>query len=80
MLHQFYRNFKLNYCKSLINCSYKMIWFLNFISRPLFHHLSKRGVFVVLWVLNNEKEFERGYKLGAHGIMTDNNLPLKKFL
>ena len=57
-----------------------MIWFLNFISRPLFHHLSKRGVFVVLWVLNNEKEFERGYKLGAHGIMTDNNLPLKKFL
>ena len=36
---------------------YYFIRFLNLISPPLFSHLSKRGVLVIYWVLNEETDF-----------------------
>lgn len=40
--------------------------------RPaLIHHLDKRGIQTYLWVLNSEEEFERAFKVGAAGVMTD---------
>nr|XP_022341152.1 glycerophosphodiester phosphodiesterase domain-containing protein 1-like [Crassostrea virginica] len=49
--------------------------------RPaLFHHLERRGIQTYLWVLNEEHEFERAFKLGATGIMTDFPTKLKEYL
>lgn len=63
-----------------INIRHYIIWLFGLVSKPLFYHLSKRGVFVYYWVLNNEKEFDRALRTGCHGIMTDNPTLLKKYL
>ncbi|KAM9305379.1 lysophospholipase D GDPD3 [Gastrophryne carolinensis] len=39
--------------------------------RGLFQHLEARGIQVYLWVLNQESDFQRAFKCGATGIMTD---------
>ncbi|BFZ05413.1 hypothetical protein BsWGS_08452 [Bradybaena similaris] len=49
--------------------------------RPaLFEHLDKRGIQTYLWVLNREQDFERAFKLGAAGVMTDRIVLLKEYL
>ncbi|XP_067679992.1 lysophospholipase D GDPD1-like [Haliotis asinina] len=49
--------------------------------RPvLFKHLERRGIQTYLWVLNTEDEFERAFKLGVHGVMTDFPTKLMDFL
>ncbi|XP_041349397.1 lysophospholipase D GDPD1-like [Gigantopelta aegis] len=49
--------------------------------RPvLFEHLKRRGIQTYLWVLNTEEEFDRAYKLGVDGIMTDFPTKLKAFI
>ncbi|XP_048772118.2 lysophospholipase D GDPD1-like [Ostrea edulis] len=49
--------------------------------RPaLFHHLQRRGIQTYLWVLNEEHEFDRAFKLGATGVMTDFPTKLKEYL
>ncbi|XP_071092862.1 lysophospholipase D GDPD1-like [Haliotis cracherodii] len=49
--------------------------------RPLlFKHLERRGIQTYLWVLNTEDEFERAFKLGVHGVMTDFPTKLTEFL
>ncbi|XP_063974019.1 lysophospholipase D GDPD1-like isoform X2 [Diachasmimorpha longicaudata] len=49
--------------------------------RPcLFNHLQARGIHVYFWVLNREEEYERAFRLGATGVMTDYPTKLKTFL
>ncbi|KAL3856222.1 hypothetical protein ACJMK2_010999 [Sinanodonta woodiana] len=49
--------------------------------RPsLFRHLERRGIQTYLWVLNEDEEFERAFRLGATGVMTDFPSKLKAFL
>ncbi|OWF35612.1 Glycerophosphodiester phosphodiesterase domain-containing protein 1 [Mizuhopecten yessoensis] len=49
--------------------------------RPLLlQHLERRGIQTYLWVLNSEEEFERAFKLGSTGVMTDFPTLLKDFL
>lgn len=49
--------------------------------RPsLFRHLEKRGIQVYLWVLNEEPDWDRAFKLGATGVMTDFPSKLKEYL
>ena len=53
----------------------------NFLMSPvLFRHLDQRGITVYLWTLNNEEQFERAFKLGVHGVMTDRPSLLKNFI
>eukprot|EP00053_Salpingoeca_punica_P010032 m.90329 g.90329 ORF g.90329 m.90329 type:complete len:340 (+) comp15257_c0_seq2:542-1561(+) len=40
-------------------------------SSVLFNHLHRRGVQILLWVVNSEAEFHRACAIGAHGVMTD---------
>jgi len=50
-------------------------------SNGLFRHLQKRGIKVILWVANEEAEFERAYKiLGVDGVMTDYPTRLTNYL
>lgn len=57
----------------------KMVdWLL--MSRQLFLHLDKRGITTYLWVLNSEDQYEKAFKLGVHGVMTDYPSKLKQFL
>ncbi|XP_064612913.1 lysophospholipase D GDPD1-like [Liolophura sinensis] len=52
-----------------------------FLMRPtLIRHLEARGVQTNLWVLNEMSEFERAYKLGVTGVMTDFPTKLNQFL
>ena len=53
-------------------------WLL--MSPVLFDHLDRRGILVYLWVLNDEKHFERAFSLGAHGVMTDYPSKLSTYL
>lgn len=46
----------------------------------LFHHLRRRGIQTYLWVLNDEADFDRAFKLGADGVMTDFPTKLKNYL
>ncbi|GAB6029968.1 hypothetical protein CHUAL_005663 [Chamberlinius hualienensis] len=46
----------------------------------LFDHLSKRGVQTYLWVLNKEDDYEKAFRLGATGVMTDYPTKLRDFL
>jgi lysophospholipase D len=46
----------------------------------LFNHLRKRGIHVVMFVLNTPEEFEQAFHLGAHAIMTDYPTRLKQYL
>ncbi|KAL4223533.1 Lysophospholipase D gdpd1 [Mactra antiquata] len=49
--------------------------------RPaLFKHLDRRGIQTYLWVLNEEEHWERAFKLGATGVMTDFPSRLTHFL
>ncbi|XP_052230963.1 lysophospholipase D GDPD1-like isoform X2 [Dreissena polymorpha] len=49
--------------------------------RPaLFKHLERRGIQTYLWVLNEEEDFSRAFKLGATGVMTDFPTKLTNFL
>ena len=53
-------------------------WFL--MSPVLFDHLERRGIHVYLWVLNEQEHFDRAFRLGAHGVMTDYPSKLKTYL
>ena len=56
-------------------------WLDAFTMRPwLFAHLRKRGIQVVLWTLNTEEDYERAYRLGAGGVLTDYPSRLHAFL
>ncbi|CAG5125819.1 unnamed protein product [Candidula unifasciata] len=59
-----------------------IFWLLDkLLMRPaLIKHLDKRGIQTYLWVLNREEDFERAFKLGAAGVMTDRILLLKDYL
>ena len=49
--------------------------------RPLlFEHLLKRGIPTYVWVLNSEEDFERAFKLGVTGVMTDYPTLLRDYL
>lgn len=50
------------------------------INRLLFSHLRKRGVHVVLWVLNDPAGLRRAMQCGASGVMTDYPSMLRDFL
>lgn len=49
-------------------------------SPVLFNHLRRRGIQTYLWVLNDDKDFTRAFKLGADGVMTDFPTKLKLYL
>ncbi|GIY37110.1 lysophospholipase D GDPD1 [Caerostris darwini] len=59
-----------------------IIWLIDklLMRKALFDHLAKRGIQTYFWVLNEEEDFERAFKLGATGIMTDYPNKLRKFL
>uniref|UniRef100_A0A0B7A4T3 GP-PDE domain-containing protein n=2 Tax=Arion vulgaris TaxID=1028688 RepID=A0A0B7A4T3_9EUPU len=59
-----------------------LFWLMDkLLMRPaLFKHLDKRGIQTYLWVLNRDQDFERAFKLGAAGVMTDRVVLLKNFL
>jgi len=46
----------------------------------LFAHLKQRGIRVLFWVLNTEREFDEAFALGADGIITDFPTRLSKYL
>lgn len=49
--------------------------------RPsLFRHLEQRGIQTYLWVLNEEQDWDRAFKLGVAGVMTDFPSKLKDYL
>ncbi|XP_033027809.1 lysophospholipase D GDPD1 [Lacerta agilis] len=48
--------------------------------KALFDHLTARGIQVYIWVLNEDKEYQRAFDLGATGVMTDYPTKLKNFL
>ncbi|XP_018414597.1 PREDICTED: glycerophosphodiester phosphodiesterase domain-containing protein 1-like [Nanorana parkeri] len=48
--------------------------------KGLFRHLQARGIQVYLWVLNQESDFQRAFKCGATGVMTDYPSQLHRFL
>ena len=49
--------------------------------RPaLFKHLQDRGIQVYVWVLNTEEEFDKAFKCGVTGVMTDYPTKLKNYL
>ncbi|XP_052799674.1 lysophospholipase D GDPD1-like [Mya arenaria] len=49
--------------------------------RPaLFRHLERRGIQTYLWVLNDDEDYERAFKLGVAGVMTDFPSKLAHFL
>nr|XP_056719843.1 lysophospholipase D GDPD3 [Euleptes europaea] len=43
-------------------------------------HLEDRGIQVLLWVLNEEKDFEEAFSYGVSGVMTDYPSSLRKYL
>ncbi|CAG2257883.1 GDE4_7 [Mytilus edulis] len=49
-------------------------------SPVLFNHLRRRGMQTYLWVLNDEEEYTRAFRLGADGVMTDFPTKLKEYL
>ncbi|XP_062992971.1 lysophospholipase D GDPD3 [Elgaria multicarinata webbii] len=48
--------------------------------KKLFKHLEDRGIQVLLWVLNENKEFEEAFSYGVTGVMTDYPTLLRKYL
>lgn len=61
------------------------VWLLRLMDwvfmRPgLFRHLRSRGIQVVIWVLNDDKAFDRAFELGASGVMTDYPSRLRAYL
>ncbi|XP_074643878.1 lysophospholipase D GDPD1-like isoform X2 [Tubulanus polymorphus] len=61
--------------KFLIDLSEKVL-----INKTLFKHLERRGIQVYIWVLNDEAEYDRAFKAGATGVMTDFPTKLKRYL
>lgn len=51
-------------------------------SKCLYAHLRSRGVLVVVWVLNEEEEFEESLSFAPEidGVMTDCPTKLKNFI
>ena len=50
-------------------CCHLMAWIV--FNRFLFSHLERRGIRVLVWVLQNDEHFDYSFKYGAHGVMTD---------
>ncbi|XP_030630905.1 lysophospholipase D GDPD3 [Chanos chanos] len=48
--------------------------------KTLFHHLTKRGIQVQLFVCNRENDMDAAFKVGATGLMTDYPTLLSKYL
>ncbi|XP_053122151.1 lysophospholipase D GDPD3 isoform X2 [Hemicordylus capensis] len=48
--------------------------------KKLFKHLEDRGIQVLLWVLNEDKDFEEAFSYGVSGVMTDYPTRLRKYL
>lgn len=49
--------------------------------RPsLFRHLERRGIQTFMWVLNTDLDFEKAFKSGASGVMTDRPHLLRAWL
>eukprot|EP00455_Lapot_gusevi_P023417 TRINITY_DN2434_c0_g1_i4.p1 TRINITY_DN2434_c0_g1~~TRINITY_DN2434_c0_g1_i4.p1 ORF type:complete len:341 (-),score=92.44 TRINITY_DN2434_c0_g1_i4:90-1112(-) len=46
----------------------------------MLHHLQKRGVTVIYWVLNHPEDFHDAFELGADGVMTDYPTRLTRYL
>lgn len=46
----------------------------------MFEHLQRRGMRVYLFVLNDEKDFDRGFSYGVDGVMTDYPTTLTEYL
>ena len=55
-----FRNYNLKDKNFLIN-----------IFGPVFTYLHNRGILILYWVLNTEKDFNQAVKSKVHGIMTD---------
>ncbi|THD21159.1 Glycerophosphodiester phosphodiesterase domain-containing protein 1 [Fasciola hepatica] len=53
-------------------------WFI--MSPRLFKHLEARGIPVIFWVCNSEKQFKMAFDVGAAGVMTDYPKKLRSFL
>lgn len=51
-------------------------WYFGLVS----WHMNRRGIPVVFWVLNSNKDWELGIKMRANGLMTDFPSRLKQFL
>jgi len=47
--------------------------------RTLIRHLQKRGIKVIVWVLNSPEEWEEAFRLGVDGVMTDYPAQLSEF-
>ncbi|XP_067419990.1 lysophospholipase D GDPD3 [Emydura macquarii macquarii] len=48
--------------------------------KKLFKHLESRGIQVLLWVLNEEKDFEEAFSYGIAGVMSDYPTVLRRYL
>ncbi|XP_074922071.1 lysophospholipase D GDPD3 isoform X3 [Chelonoidis abingdonii] len=48
--------------------------------KKLFKHLEDRGIQVLLWVLNEEKDFEEAFSYGVSGVMSDYPTLLRHYL
>ncbi|KAM9267491.1 lysophospholipase D GDPD3 [Morus bassanus] len=48
--------------------------------KPLLHHLQSRGIQVILWVLNEERDFAEAFAAGATGVVTDYPARLRRYL
>ncbi|KAH0626423.1 hypothetical protein JD844_001389 [Phrynosoma platyrhinos] len=48
--------------------------------KNLFKHLEDRGIQVLLWVLNEDKDFEEAFSYGISGVMTDYPTRLRTYL
>nr|XP_008115354.1 PREDICTED: glycerophosphodiester phosphodiesterase domain-containing protein 3 isoform X1 [Anolis carolinensis] len=59
----------------LAKFSYKMT-----MRKKLLKHLEDRGIQVLLWVLNEDKDFEEAFSYGVSGVMTDYPTRLRKYL
>uniref|UniRef100_A0A914WQ81 GP-PDE domain-containing protein n=1 Tax=Plectus sambesii TaxID=2011161 RepID=A0A914WQ81_9BILA len=59
-----------------------LVWIIDLLlMRPmLFRHLQRRGIKVLVWVLNDNEDYERAFRLGADGIMTDFPTKLREYL
>lgn len=59
-----------------------ILWLMDklLMRKALFQHLEKRGIQTYLWVLNDDDDFEKAFKLGVAGVMTDYPTKLKEYL
>lgn len=46
----------------------------------LFRHLQRRGIKVLIWLLDEEENYERAFRLGANGIISDFPTKLRNYL